>query len=381
MRTALVLALVTSGCTTGTAVDVETPADRVGAQSPRSGVAVDFDPPPRAFSREDPPASRDGQPDGHEAQARALLGAANIVGGIWRATSDRDNRRGLQLIALGVQLTRGEGPTDETAPHDQTGETLAHLTDLRQIVRERTRHAARQIKADRATDAIDTLQALLDEVDPMNEHESARIHTLIALGHLAQLDRQLAIDAMDTEVSGACSTICPRGTATAPAAANAPGGHHERHRIRMQVYQVVLAARNLLAQGQVDRVIRALTRMVEEERVGPSSFKILRPAGGLKQSRFFRTTRLETPGLVALLLYLGHAHGIRGDIDAAIDAYEAILELEGAVWQLDITRERLADLHFDRGNYEESLRYQRAWLRDSDWVGTACTEVCASSAP
>ena len=381
MRTALVLALVTAGCTTGTAVDLETPADRIGAQSPTSGVAFEFDPPARTFSRENPPQSRDGRPDGYEAQARALLGAANIVGGIWRATSDRDHRRGLQLIALGVQLTKGARPRSETGPHDQTGETLAHLTDVGEIVRERTGHAARQIKADRAADAIDTLEALLDEVDRMNEHESARIHTLIALGRLAKLDRGLAIDAMDTEVSGACSTICSRGAATASAPATVPGGHHERHRIRMQVYQVVLAARNLIAQGQVDRVIRALTRMVEEERVGPPSFKILRPAGGLKQSRFFRTTRLETPGLVALLLYLGHAHGIRGDIDAAIDAYEAILELEGAVWQLDITRERLADLHFDRGNYEESLDHQRAWLRHSDWVGTACTEVCASTAP
>ena len=41
-----------------------------------------------------------------------------------------------------------------------------------------------------------------------------------------------------------------------------------------------------------------------------------------------------------------------------------MLELEGGVWQLDITRERLASLHLDQGHFARSLEYQRgvaAW--------------------
>jgi len=53
----------------------------------------------------------------------------------------------------------------------------------------------------------------------------------------------------------------------------------------------------------------------------------------------------------------------RGDVEAAIESYEAILAIEGAVWQLDITLENLANLHFDHGNFERSLTYQRAWPR------------------
>ena len=62
-------------------------------------------------------------------------------------------------------------------------------------------------------------------------------------------------------------------------------------------------------------------------------------------------------------------------------SYEAILEIEGGIWQLDITLENLANLHFDHGNFERSLDYQRAWLRDSDWIGRACPEVCAVPEP
>lgn len=110
-------------------------------------------------------------------------------------------------------------------------------------------------------------------------------------------------------------------------------------------------------------------------------FKALRPAGGLKQSRSIRSTRLRAPDLVALRLMLARAHMSGNDIDGAIAAYEGILAIEGGIWQLDLTRESLANLHLDHGNFEKSLDYQSAWLRDSEWVGRACPEVCALPEP
>ena len=137
---------------------------------------------------------------------------------------------------------------------------------------------------------------------------------------------------------------------------------------------MALAAQRLIARRRVDRVVAALTRIVDEQRVTPAVFKKLRLAGGLKQSRAYRTRQLKPPDMVVLWLILAKAHTIRDDLDAAIAAYEAILTLEGG--QRDIARERLADLHLHQGNYGESLSYQRAWLRHSDWVGQACPKVC-----
>ena len=149
-----------------------------------------------------------------------------------------------------------------------------------------------------------------------------------------------------------------------------------RHKIQFAVYQVLLASQHQLETGRADRVIRALTRMVRDQRVSPTAYKELRPAGGLRQSRRIRTTRLTSPDLVALQLTLARAHKVRDDIGAAIAAYEGALALDGGIWQLDITRENLATLHFDHGDFERSLGYQRAWLRNADWVGRACPVVC-----
>lgn len=186
---------------------------------------------------------------------------------------------------------------------------------------------------------------------------------------------------MDGVVSAACSVICSPDSRFVVGAKDPEARDVGRHKIQFATYEVLLAARNQLKMGRTDRVVRALGKMVDTQRASPTTFKTLSPAGGLKQSRRFRTTRLRPPDLVALQLMLARAHMSRDDVEAAIDAYEAILEIDGGIWQLDITLENLANLHFDHGNFARSLDYQRAWLRDSDWVGRACPEVCALPEP
>lgn len=311
-----------------------------------------------------------------EAQARILLGAANIVGGLWHTTDDRDDRRGLELIAWGVR-TMAERPGEVAV----RGEPLAHLNDLRASVRERTNAAAARVRRGDPQAAVDALDSLLGEIEDLNDQESVRVRTLATLAHMAKQEPQLAVEAMDGVVSTACSVICSPDSPFVVAAKDPEARDVGRHKIQFATYQVLLAARNQLKMGRVDRVVRVLGKMVDTQRASPTTFKALRPAGGLKQSRLFRTTRLRPPDLVALHLMLARAHMSRDDVEAAIEAYEAVLEIEGGIWQLDITLENLANLHFDHGNFARSLDYQRAWLRDSDWVGRACPSVCALPEP
>ena len=311
-----------------------------------------------------------------EAQARMLLGAANVVGGLWHARDDSNDPRGLELIAWGVRFM-AERP-DEVVVR---GEPLAHLNDLSVSVREGTNAAAAKVRTGDPQAAVDALNSLLGEIEDLNVQESARVRTLAALAHVAKQDPQLAIEAMDGMVSAACSVICSPDSQFVAVAKDPETRDAGRHEIQFATYEVLLAARNQLKMGRTDRVVRALGKMVDTQRASPTSFKALRPAGGLKQSRLFRTTRLRGPDLVALQLMLARAHMSRDDVEATIDAYEAILEIDGGVWQLDITLENLANLHFDHGNFARSLNYQRAWLRDSDWVGRACPEVCALPEP
>ena len=318
-----------------------------------------------------PPASTMGE---HEAEARLLLAAANIVGGLWHAADSADDPRGLELVIWGLRIGTKEIALAPEMP-------LSHLDGIGTSVRQRTNEAAASIRAGDPEAAVGALGTLLDRGDDLNAQESARISTLATLAHVAKQEPQLAVDAMDGVVSTACSVICSPDSPFVVAAKDPEARHVGRHKIQYATYQVLLAARNQLKMGRVDRVVRALTRMIDGERASPTTFKALRPAGGLKQSRLFRTTRLRPPDLVALQLMLARAHMSRDDVEAAIDAYEAILEIDGGIWQLDITLENLASLHFDHGNYAQSLDYQRAWLRDSDWVGRACPEVCALPEP
>ena len=310
----------------------------------------------------------------HEAEARLLLAAANIVGGLWHSADSADDPRGLELVIWGLRI----GPKGTAlAP----ARPLAHLDRIGASVRERTNEAAASIRAGDSEAAVGTLDSLLDRVDELNDQESARVRTLAILAHVAKQEPQLAVDAMDGVVSTACSVICSPDSPFVVAADDPQARDVGRHKIQFATYQVLLAARNQLKMGRVDRVVRVLGKMVDTQRASPTTFKALRPAGGLKQSRLFRTTRLRPPDLVALQLMLARAHMSRDDVEAAIDAYEAILEIDGGIWQLDITLENLANLHFDHGNFARSLDYQRAWLRDSDWLGRACPEVCALPEP
>lgn len=353
MRLALALAIATSWCASASPSTVGVPASDAEARP------------------EVPPALTMGE---HEAEARLLLAAANIVGGLWHAADSADHPRGLELVTWGLRVgTKGTA----LAP----GMPLSHLAGVSASVRERTNEAAASIRAGDPEAAVGALGSLLDRVDDLSAQESARVRTLATLAHVAKQEPQLAVDAMDGVVSAACSVICSPDSRFVVGAKDPEARDVGRHKIQFATYEVLLAARNQLKMGRTDRVVRALGKMVDTQRASPTTFKTLSPAGGLKQSRRFRTTRLRPPDLVALQLMLARAHMGRDDVEAAIDAYEAILEIDGGIWQLDITLENLATLHFDHGNFARSLDYQRAWLRDSDWVGRACPEVCALPEP
>ena len=352
MRLALALVIVASWC--------------ASASAPAAGV-----PAPDAEARPDPPPASTGE---HEAEARLLLGAANIVGGLWHAVDAPDDKRGLELVTWGLRIgTTGNALAPE--------KLLSHLDGVGASVREQTNEAAADIRAGKSEAAASALGSMLDRIDELTDQELARIRTLATLAHVAKQEPRLAVDGMDGVVSAACSAICSPDSPYVVAANDPKARDVGRHKIQYATYQVLLAARNQLRMGRVDRVVRTLGKMIDTQRASPTTFKALSPAGGLKQSRRFRTTRLRPPDLVALQLMLARAHTSRDDVEAAIDAYEAILEIEGGIWQLDITLENLANLHFDHGNFERSLDYQRAWLRDSDWIGRACPEVCAVPEP
>lgn len=352
MPLALALVIVASWCASASPPAVGAPASN-------------------AEARPDMPAAPTGE---HEAEARFLLAAANIVGGLWHAVDSPDDRRALELVIWGLRNgTRGTALVPE--------KPLSHLDGVGALVRERTREAAANIRAGNHETAAGALGSMLDRIDGLNDQELARIRTLATLAHVALQEPQLAVDAMDGVVSAACSTICSPDSPYVVGANDPRTRDVGRHKIQFATYQVLLAARNQLKMGRVDRVVRTLTKMIDTQRASPTTFKALRPAGGLKQSRLFRTTRLRAPDLVALQLMLARAHMSRDDVKAAIDAYEAILEIEGGIWQVDLTLENLANLHFDHGNFERSLDYQRAWLRDSEWIGRACPEVCGSPEP
>ena len=348
MPLALVLVIVASSCASASPCRVEAPASNAEA---RSAPTAEY-----------------------EAEARLLLSAANIVGGLWHAVDSPDDPRGLELVIWGLRIgTRGIVLAAEMP--------LPHLDDVGASVRERTKEAAANIRAGNPEAAAGALGSMLDRVDELNDQELARIRTLATLAHVAKREPQLAVDAMDMAVSAACSVICSPDSPYVVGANDPRTRDVGRHEIQFATYQVLLAARNQLRMGRVDRVVRALGRMIDTQRASPTTFKALSPAGGLKQSRRFRTTRLEAPDLVALQLMLARAHMSRDDVEAAIESYEAVLAIEGGIWQLDITLENLANLHFGHGNFERSLDYQRAWLRDSDWIGRACPEVCAVAEP
>jgi len=338
----------------------------------------------------DSPAGGAPNPEGPmESEARRLLGAANVLGGLWTATAGKSRQRGVGLIAWGMQtlssVSNGAGSDRGVFGGCPIGTTrqpgpLAHLATIRPSIRDGAIEAAAGIRGGGAAGAIAAVDSLRDEVPDPNLQEVALIDTLVALGHLAEFDAELAQDALDGGVQMACSTICSSCSPLAEYSVDVPRQNDGPHKIQARVYEVMLAARSQIEMNRTDRVVHAVEKMLEQGRVTSATFKDLRPAGGLKQSRRFGTTRLEAPDRVALWLLLARTHARADDLDAAIAAYEEVLELEGGGWQLDMTRERLANLHYQRGDYANSLEYQRRWLKGSDWVEQACSEVCGSRA-
>lgn len=234
------------------------------------------------------------------AEAQRLLGAANIVGGLWRITIDPTDWRGHESISRGTHWMGGAGPGLQ--------------------------------------------QETQGSIDP-------RL------------------------VEAACSTVC--SFADPVPTASVPVGAQRRSEVQYAVFQSLQAARSLVKQGEVDRVVRALDQIVRDNRVTRSALKHLGVAGGLKQTRL-RSSRLSPLDRSVLLDWIANAQVLQNDLAAAVAAYEKMVALQGSLPpdRLDSARERLAHLNFALGDYEKSLEHQRVWLRQAEWVGQACPKVC-----
>ena len=286
------IALLVVGCTAGP-TPTGTAAKPRGAPPPALPESRRYDMPVR--------------PDRVEgaAQAQRLLGAANIVGGLWRVAIDPSDWRGHESIARGTQWMDGVGPGLE--------------------------------------------QDVPGSLDPRR-------------------------------VKAACLTVCSFVDPPSTVGARMSGQRH--FEVGHSVYQALVAARNLLRQGEVDRVVRALDRIVRDNRVTRAALQHLRVARGLKQARP-PSSPLSPLDRSVLLDWLANAHLLQNDFDAAVAAFEEMLALADDLpsGRLDSTRERLAHLTFALGKYEESLAYQRIWLRQAEWVGQACPRVCDPPEP
>ena len=74
---------------------------------------------------------------------------------------------------------------------------------------ERVMDARERIRSGRVEDALDKLNDLLvDEGEELGAVASARIHTLMALGHIARAEDREAIAAFERVVGSACTVIC-----------------------------------------------------------------------------------------------------------------------------------------------------------------------------
>ena len=264
--------------------------------------------------------------------------------------------------------------------------------------------AEQHIKAGAATDAIAILRALLDATTTRNGNELAQIHYLLGIAHFIDKDNAQAIQAFEQVVAQgdnaprellistyfnlarlfilarnyaaalrylqpgmaksnvvdtACSAVC---SAEAKRKAKdrkrrARGSRSGRSAMHQRNYLAIVSARKLLRAEDYDGAIAVLSNALD-------------------------TTTYTAPGLATVFGLLATAHIGKKNFRGAIDAYEQLLARSegmsqghkvGAIYNL-------AQLHFIEENYEKSLQYQQAWLKQSDIVSDACPTACSATA-
>ena len=233
----------------------------------------------------------------------------------------------------------------------------------RSRVDERMLDAKEEIRAGNVENALEQLDDLLADADEeLGTVASARIHALMALGHIAQADDREAIAAFERVVGTACAVIC-----SDEALANA-GVVSRNSPPRPAAFKFVMEVQDQVNNGEIDAAIRSLGGSVD---------------GGKSRSK---PTLVGVPGVSRLLpveramayQILARAYVEKKDYEAAIGVYESILELgpRAPRWDREFSNKNLALIHFSRKDYEKSLEYLRAWLGMSSWVGRACPKVC-----
>ncbi|MCY4056763.1 MAG: hypothetical protein OXG44_02050, partial [Gammaproteobacteria bacterium] len=231
----------------------------------------------------------------------------------------------------------------------------------RSRVDERMLNAREEIRSGNIEDALDSLNDLLaDENEELGAVASARIHTLMALGHLAEANDREAIAAFDRVVRSACAVVC-----SDQAFGDAGVGSRQRS-ARPAVLEFIVKVQREIDRGEIDSAIRSLGGSVDGRQV---KAKAIRVPGVSHLQPFERAFAYQI---------LARAYLAKKDYEAAIGVYERILDLgTGAPrWHREFSNRNLAMIHFSRKHYEKSLKYQRAWLGTSSWVGGACPRVC-----
>ena len=249
---------------------------------------------------------------------------------------------------------------------------VASSTTLGSRVERRTSDARHEIRAGNVQVAIDMLDRILVEGEELGALAAARIYTLLALGHFAQSDDAQALSAFNRVVSTACTSVCWSETARA-----ADDRRRHFNPIRPNVYGFIAAAQEEIYYGDFDYAMDMLTELVGDPLDGSPQKMNRDVAKGLG------VFALRPSEQAAAYQALARAYVGKHDYAAASEVYRRILDMGPRVppSHREISNESLALIHFSRGDYRKSLEYQRAWLEDSSWVGTACPKVCPSLRP
>ena len=232
-------------------------------------------------------------------------------------------------------------------------------------VDERMLDAEQEIRAGKIEDALEKLDDLLVDADEeLGGLASARIHALMAMGHVAQADDREAIAAFERVVGSACAVIC-----SDKALANA-GVVSRNNQLRPAAVKFIMKAQDKVINGEIDAAIRSLGGSVDGKPGKSRSKPTLVGVPGV--------TRLRPVERALAYQILATAYVAKKDYEAAIGVYESILELgtRAPASDRELSNMNLALIHFSRKDYEKSLEYLRAWLGMSSSVRRACPKVC-----
>ena len=239
--------------------------------------------------------------------------------------------------------------------------SVAETTIGRSRVDERMLNAREDIRSGNIVDAFDNLNDLLaDEKEELGAVASARIHALMALGHLAEANDREAIAAFERVVGSACAVICSDQTFATTRVAG------RQRPPRPAVFEFLMEVQREIDSGEIESAIRSLG--------GSASGR----QGNSKAIRIRGVSRPRPVEKAMAYQLLARAYLAKKDYEAAIGVYESIVELGTRVpqWHSEFSNKNLALIHFSRKDYGKSLKYQKAWLRTSGWVGGTCPRVC-----